>query len=184
VKAYYALKLIAYGLQRRPIVSLLALMACWFASCQLAVALLALDTADRASSLPASSGSMVAYVREGVPRARIAQIEKAIRTRPEVASVRFVPREQGLQRMRSWLGPASPLVQDVDPGILPDAFEITLDRRFADRPDQAAARISAIDGLGDVRYSKGLIALAASSFGRIALVASIVVIVLGLSLPW
>ncbi len=184
MKAYYALKLIAYGLQRRPIVSLLALMACWFASCQLAVALLALDTADRASSLPASSGSMVAYVREGVPRARIAQIEKAIRTRPEVASVRFVPREQGLQRMRSWLGPASPLVQDVDPGILPDAFEITLDRRFADRPDQAAARISAIDGLGDVRYSKGLIALAASSFGRIALVASIVVIVLGLSLPW
>ncbi len=61
IRLYYIFKLILRGLRLRPWGSLLTLIACWFALCELSLLLYAVDIADRASVMPATSGSMIAY---------------------------------------------------------------------------------------------------------------------------
>ncbi|HOM28138.1 MAG TPA: permease-like cell division protein FtsX [Deltaproteobacteria bacterium] len=176
------IRLIGRGVRSHPLGSLLTLGACSFASCLFALALLAVGAAEKAASLPVSSGSMVAYVKEGVPRTRVPEMEKALRSLPQVRSFTFVPREKGLEKMRSWLGRKSPLVEDVDPEILPDAFEITLGREYAHRPEDVSRAVAAIPGIGDVRWRKGLIAVLASSYDDIAAAALALGASLGLTL--
>ena len=174
IRLYYILKLIGRGLRLRPWGSVLTLLACWFALCQLSLVFSAVDIADRASTLPATSGAMVAYIREGTPQAQIAGLEKTIGSREEVARVQFISQEQGLEKMKKWLGSESPLVEDVDPQILPAAFEITLHREYADKAAQGAREISRMTGVNDVRYRKGLIGSIAGSFTQILIGASLI----------
>lgn len=174
IRLYYILKLIARGLRLRPWGSVLTLVACWFALCQLSLVLSAVDLADRASTLPATSGAMVTYLKEGTPQKRIAELEQTLRSRTEISRIQFVSPEHGLEKMRKWLGPGSPLVEDVDPQILPQAFEITLHRDHADRAAQIALELSRLPGVNDVRFRRGLIGSIAGSFTQIVIGASVV----------
>jgi cell division transport system permease protein len=87
--------------------------------------------------------------------------------------VLYIPRQSGLQKMEQWLGQKSPLVEGVDPKILPDAFEITLKREYAHEVDAIALTISKMASVDDVRYRKGLIGSIAGSFSRIVFGASV-----------
>jgi cell division transport system permease protein len=87
--------------------------------------------------------------------------------------VLYIPRQAGLEKMKQWLGAESPLVEGVDPKILPDAFEITLKREFADKVDVIARSIGKSAGVDDVRYRKGLIGSIAGSFSQIVFGASV-----------
>jgi len=174
IRLYYILKLIARGLRLRPWGSILTLVACWFALCQLSLVFLAVGVADRASTLPATSGAMVAYIDDEASQSQIEEIGKAIASREETSRVQFVSKEHGLEKMRTWLGSESPLVEDVDPEILPAAFEITLHREHADKAARFALEISRINGIHDVRYRKGLIGSIAGSFTEILVGASII----------
>ncbi|HQI81922.1 MAG TPA: permease-like cell division protein FtsX [Deltaproteobacteria bacterium] len=169
IRLFYIFKLIARGLRLRPAGSALTLVACWFAMSQLSLAFTVVDIADRLSTMPATSGSMVAYVKEGTPRENVAALGNTLRSRPEVARALFIPRDKGLEKMRKWLGASNPLVEDVDPAILPDAFEITLNREHAHDAPRLAREIAGIDGVSDVRYRTGLIGSIAGSFTRIVI---------------
>jgi cell division transport system permease protein len=184
IRLYYIFKLILRGLRLRPWGSLLTLIACWFALCELSLLLYAVDIADRASVMPATSGSMIAYLREGTSQTRIAELGKTLRAIGEVSHVQFVSRQLGLERMKKWLGPDSSMVEGVDPGILPDAFEITLKREYGPQVDSIAGKVSKIPGLDDVRYHRGLIGYIAGSYTMIALSASLIaaIVVVCLSL--
>ena len=103
IRLYYILKLIARGLRLRPWGSILTLVACWFALCQLSLVFLAVGVADRASTLPATSGAMVAYIDDGASQSQIEEIGKAIASREETSRVQFVSKEHGLEKMRTWL---------------------------------------------------------------------------------
>lgn len=173
IRLYYIFKLIVRGLRLRPLGSVLTLISCWFALCQLSLVIFAVDLADRASTMPATSGAMVAYLDEGVQDKHRAELEQGIRSRREVAQVQFVSQEQGLEKMKKWLGAESSLVEDVDPMILPAAFEITLRREYADRAEWLAHEIKAMNGVSDVRYRKGLIGSIAGSFTRVLIGASV-----------
>lgn len=174
IRFYYILKLIVRGLRLRPWGSALTLVACWFALCQLSLVFFTVALADRASTLPATSGAMVAYLSEGVQGHHVEELEQSIRSRQEVAGIQFISQEKGLEKMKKWLGPESSLVEEVDPRILPAAFEITLRREFADRASQVAREISEMNGVNDVRYRKGLIGSIAGSFTQILVGASAV----------
>jgi len=184
IRIYYIFKLIARGLRLRPWGSLLTLVSCWFALCQLSLIFSTVDLADRASTLPATSGAMVAYIKDGTPQARISELGKTIQSHEEVSRVKFIPREQGLEKMKKWLGDESSLVEGVDPEILPDAFEVTLHRQYADKAPLLAREFSKLPDVDDVRYRKGLIGSIAGSFKQIIIGASaigtIVVICLAL----
>ena len=184
IKIYYIFKLIVRGLRLRPWGSILTLVSCWFALCQLALVLYAVDIADRASMMPATSGSMIAYLREGTPEPRITEIEKTFLAMDEISRVQFIPRQQGLQRMKQWLGPDSSMVEGVDPSILPDAFEITLKTEYGGKVASLAAKVALTPGIDDVRYRKGLIGYIAGSYTSITLAASLVagIVVVCLSL--
>jgi cell division transport system permease protein len=184
IRLYYVFKLIVRGLRLRPWGSILTLIACWFALCQLSLLLYTVDIADRASMMPATSGTMIAYLRDGTSQTHITELEKALRGFTEVSQVQFIPRQLGLERMKKWLGPDSSMVEGVDPGILPDAFEITLKREYSSQVDSIAAKVNKIPGVDDVRYRRGLIGYIAGSYTAIALCASMVaaIVVVCLSL--
>ncbi len=184
IRIYYISKLILRGLRMRPWGSLLTFFACWFALCQLSLVLYTVEVADRASMMPANSGSMIVYLKNGTSGTRISDIEKSIRGYPEIAALKFVPKQAGLEKMKEWLGPDKSLVEGVDASILPDAFEITLKREYGDKAESIAGRIGGIQGVDNVRYHKGLMGYIAGSYRTIALagglVAGLVVICLSL----
>ncbi len=173
IRFYYILKLIVRGLRHRPWGSLLTLIACWFALCQLSVVLYIADVADRISTMPAASASMIAYLKDSTPQSGISELEKKLSSMGAVSKVRYIPRQQGLEKMRQWLGDKSPLVDGVDPGILPDAFEITLKREYADKVGEITLSVGKIPGIEDVRYRKGLVGYIAGSLDTILISASV-----------
>jgi cell division transport system permease protein len=173
IRFYYILKLIMRGLSLRPWGSLLTLVSCWFALCQLSVVFYTVNVADRISTMPATSGSIIVYMKDSASHARITEMEKALRAMGAVSKVLYIPRQAGLEKMKQWLGAESPLVEGVDPRILPDAFEITLKREFADKVDGIARSIGKSAGVDDVRYRKGLIGSIAGSFSQIVFGASV-----------
>ena len=173
IRFYYILKLIMRGLRLRPWGGLLTLVSCWFALCQLSVVFYTVNVADQISAMPATSGSMIVYLKDSTSHARITQMEEALRAMGAVSKVLYIPRQSGLDKMKQWLGAQSPLVEGVDPRILPDAFEITLKREYADKVAVIAQTIGKLAGVGDVRYRKGLIGSIAGSFSRIVFGASV-----------
>ena len=173
IRFYYILKLIMRGLHLRPWGGLLTLVSCWFALCQLSVVFYTVNVADRISTMPATSGSIIAYLEDSTPQPRIAQMEEELRKMGAVSKVQYIPRQSGLDKMTQWLGPDNPLVEGVDPRILPDAFEITLKREYADKVAMIAQTVGKLAGVDDVRYRKGLIGSIAGSFSRIVFGASV-----------
>ncbi len=127
----------------------------------------------RISTMPATSGSIIAYLKDSTSHARITQMEKELRAMGAISKVLYIPRQSGLDKMTQWLGPDSPLVEGVDPRILPDAFEITLKREYADKVAVIASSVGKLAGVDDVRYRKGLIGSIAGSFSRIVFGASV-----------
>jgi cell division transport system permease protein len=184
IRIYYVLKLIMRGLRLRPWGSLLTFFACWFALCQLSLILYAVDIADKAGEMPATSGSMIVYLKNGIPKTRVDEIERNIRSFIEVSQVKFIPRQAGLERMKEWLGPDSSMVEGVDPGILPEAFEINLKKEYSDRVGDIAGKMTRIPGIDDARYHKGLIGYIAGSYKSISLAGSVIagIVVICLSL--
>ncbi|MGD0819463.1 MAG: permease-like cell division protein FtsX [Desulfomonilia bacterium] len=173
IRFYYILKLIVRGLRLRPWGSLFTLIACWFALCQLSFVFYIVDVADRASTMPSTSGSMIAYLKDSTSQVRMNELEKQLRSFESVSKVQFIPRQAGLEKMKQWLGPNNSIVEGVDPQILPDAFEITLKREYADKVREIANTLNALSGVNDVRYRKGLIGYIAGSFSEILIGASV-----------
>jgi len=173
IQVFYILRLIARGLRYRPWGSLLTLVACWFALCQLSVVLYVVDAADTLSSMPAASASLVAYLKDATPGDGVAGLHKKLSSMKEVSKVLFVPRQQGLEKMKRWLGQDSPLVEGVDPQILPDAFEITLKRDHAGQVADLAQSVGRLSGIDNVRYRRGLVGYIAGSMDKILVCASV-----------
>jgi cell division transport system permease protein len=173
IRFYYILKLIMRGLRMRPWGSLLTLVSCWFALCQLSVVFYVVNVADRISTMPATSGSIIAYLKDSTSQSRIAEVAKELHAMSGVSKVLYIPRQSGLDKMKQWLGQQSPLVEGVDPRILPDAFEITLKREYADKVAVIAQTVGNLAGVEDVRYRKGLIGSIAGSFSQIVFGASV-----------
>ncbi|HVN72777.1 MAG TPA: permease-like cell division protein FtsX [Desulfomonilia bacterium] len=173
IRIYYIIKLIMRGLRHRPWGSMLTLIACWFALCQLSFVFYVVDVADRVSSMPSTSSSMIAYLKDSTPQDKIAELEKSLRSIIPISTVQFIPKQEGLEKMKQWLGSDSSLVEGVDPQILPDAFEISLKREYADKVGVIAKTVGSLPGVDDVRYRKGLIGYIAGSFSQIVLGASI-----------
>ena len=173
----YIFKRIGTGLRLRPWGSMLTLMACWFAVCQLFLVLFAVLIANRATLIPGTNSTVMAYLNAPQQQAAVQTIKEKISLIDGVSHVEFIPRGEGLLRMKQWLGPDNPWIDGIDADILPDAFEIKIKTRYTPEIETLAKKVGEIDAIEDVRYSKGLIGYIAGAYHTIVLAGSFIALV-------
>jgi len=156
---------------------MLTLVACWFALSQLVLVLYVVETANRATLMPGTTNSMMAYLVSPLADTRIDAIQDRISVMDEVSRVEYIPRRQGLARMKQWLGPDNPLIDGLDPEVLPDALEIRIRRKHSGEMQSIAAGLLAIEEIEDVRYSRGIIGHIAGSFRIICIVSALITLI-------
>lgn len=179
IRVLSILKLLLRGMRRRPLGTLFTFVAWWFALCQLILVIHAVNLAGEVKEVRGTTSTMIAYLGSSLDtravRARVSLME-------EVRDVVFIPRQEGIERLRQWMGEDNPLVEGLDPDVLPDAFEITLKPLYAGRIDDIARRVRAIPGVEDVRYDRGILGYIADSYHEILAAAAAVALVVVVSL--
>lgn len=173
----YIFKRIGTGLRLRPWGSMLTLMACWFAVCQLFLVLFAVIIANRATLIPGTNSTVMAYLKAPQQQATVQTIKEKISLIDGVSHVEFIPRGEGLLRMKQWLGPDNPWIDGIDADILPDAFEIKIKTSYTGEIETLARKVGEIDAIEDVRYNKGLIGYIAGAYHTIVLAGSFIALV-------
>lgn len=166
----YILRHLARSLSARPASTFLTFLACALAVTQLALTLHTVATVRTASLVPVSATTMMVYLKDKPDAAGRARLQQTIAALGGVARVEFIPCTQGLERMRAWLGPDNPLVADLDPEVLPDAFAVTLKTESVNQAAAIAARLTGLPGVEDVRYNRGLMGHLAGSYAHIRVV--------------
>ncbi|HOO38662.1 MAG TPA: permease-like cell division protein FtsX [Deltaproteobacteria bacterium] len=173
----YIFKRIGTGLRLRPWGSMLTLMACWFAVCQLFLVLFAVIIANRATLIPGTNSTVMAYLKAPQQQAAVQTIKEKLSLIDGVSHVEFIPRGEGLLRMKQWLGPDNPWIDGIDADILPDAFEIKIKTSYTGEIETLARKVGEIDAIEDVRYNKGLIGYIAGAYHTIVLAGSFIALV-------
>ncbi len=152
------------ALTMRPWSMLLTLLAFSLVGTLLALTLYAVDMARTAALVPVSARSMMAYVKGRPSKQAIERVRQDLARLPGIERVVFIPRTEGLARMKNWLGEDNPLVADLEADVLPDAFEVRLDRNHLDQARTLAVRIGHLPEIEDVRYNQGLMGHLAGSY--------------------
>jgi len=152
------------ALTLRPLSVFLTLLACSLAGTLLALSVYAVDLARTASLVPVSASSMMVYIKGRPTTEAIERLRQDLASLPGIERIIFIPRAEGLKRMRHWLGADNPLVADLEADELPDAFEVRLDPNHMDQAQTLAVRIGHLAAIEDVRYNQGLMGHLAGSY--------------------
>ena len=182
----YIFKRIATGMRLRPWGTFFTLIACWFAVCQLLFVLFAVIIANRATLIPGTNSTVMAYLEGTQQQPTIQAIQEKISLLDGVSQVEFIARGEGLLRMKQWLGSDNPWIEGLDADILPDAFEIKIKTNYVGEVENLVRNLHNIGTIEDVRYNKGLIGYIAGAYHTILLagffIALVVVVCLGMVL--
>jgi cell division transport system permease protein len=182
----YIFKRIATGMRLRPWGSLFTLTACWFAVCQLLFVLFAILIANRATLIPGTNSTVMAYLKGTQQQATIQAVQEEIALLDGVSHVEFIPRGEGLLRMKQWLGSDNPWIEGLEADILPDAFEVKIKASYVSEIETLVRTLRTISSIEDVRYNKGIIGYIAGAYHTILLagffIALVVVVCLGMVL--
>ncbi len=95
---------------------------------------------------------MVVYLDDGADDAVAQRISGVLAELPAVERVRYVPRGEALERLRSALGDRDDVVEAIDPGMLPASLEVTLASGVRDvaAAHPVVARLEATAGVEEV----------------------------------
>jgi len=148
----------------RPLSGFLTLLACSLAGTLLALTVYGVDLARTATLVPVSASSMMVYIKGRPSAEAIERMRQDLSSLPGIERIIFIPRAEGLKRMRQWLGPDNPLVADLEADELPDALEVRLNPNHMDQAQTLAARIAYLPEIEDVRYNQGLMGHLAGSY--------------------
>ena len=167
VRLFYICKRIATGIHLRPWGSFLTLVACWFALFQLAIVFCTVTLAGRAALMPGTSSTVMAYLRGNQQQSAIESIRERILVMEGVARASYIPRGEGLERMKQWLGDDNPMIEGLEPEILPDAFEIKVKPSYAANIETLVQELRRIPAIDDVRCDRGLVGIIAGAYHSI-----------------
>jgi cell division transport system permease protein len=148
----------------RPLSGFLTLLACILSGTLLALTVYVVDLARTATLVPVSASSMMVFIKGRPSAEAIERLGRDLASLPGIERIVFIPRAEGLKRMRQWLGSDNPLVADLEADLLPDAFEVRLDKRHLDGAQALAGRIRLLAQVEDVRYNQGLMGHLAGSY--------------------
>jgi cell division transport system permease protein len=182
IRVFYILRLLVRGMRRRPLGSLFTLVAWWFALCQLILVFHTVTLARQVKDVRGTTSTMIAYLAGTPQKGAIEEIRWRVAAMEEVGDVVFIPRQEGLERLRQWMGAGNPLIDGLDPAVLPDAFEVTVKPLFAGRIEGIVKRVQAIHGVEDVRYDRGILGYIAEAYQSILLAGGAVTLVVIVSL--
>ncbi len=184
VRLFYICKRIATGVHLRPWGSFLTLVACWFALFQLAFVFCTITLAERAALMPGANSTVMAYLKGDQQQSTIESIKERILAMEGVSRAGFISRGEGFERMKQWLGDDNPMIQGLDPEILPDAFEIRVKPSYAGNIETLTKELREIPAVDDVRCDRGLVGMIAGAYHSIVFagisLALVVVVCLGL----
>lgn len=182
IRWLYILKLFLRGIYRRPWGSLFTFVAWWFALCQLIVVFHTVTIAMQVKMIRGTTSTMIAYLSSSQPGDPVEAIKGKIAAMNGVESVVFIPRQAGLERLKGWLGNDSPLIEGVDSGILPDAFEINVKPSYAGKIDSLVYKLRSIPGIEDVRYDRGILGYIADAYQTILISGAVIALIVIASL--
>jgi cell division transport system permease protein len=99
---------------------------------------------------------MSVYLKEGLTEHEKDFIEHRLKTEPGVKKVSFLSRTEALQLFKKELKGQDALIQGLVENPLPDSYEVTIDRRYADtdRLEAMAGKFAEYRGVEDVSYGK------------------------------
>jgi cell division transport system permease protein len=183
IRVFYILKLLFRGMRRRPLGTLFTFVAWWFALCQLILVFHTVTVARHVKDIRGTTSTMIAYLENG-SSAGVQSIRGRIAAMEEVDDVAYIPRQAGLERLKQWMGEGNPLIDGLDPDVLPDAFEITVKPLFSGRIKDISKRVRAIPGVEDVRYDQGILGYIADSYQEILAAGGAIALVVIVSLSF
>ncbi|MBN2299317.1 MAG: hypothetical protein JXM72_12025 [Deltaproteobacteria bacterium] len=167
VRLLYIFKRIATGVHLRPWGSFFTLIACWFALSQLSVVICTVNLAGRAALIPGTNSTVMAYLRGDQQQSTILSLQERLLVMEGVSRVSYIPRDEGLIRMKQWLGCENPLIEGLDPEILPDAFEIGVKPSYVGKMETLMEKLREIPSIEDVRCHKGILGRIAGAYHSI-----------------
>ncbi len=126
---------------------------------------------------------MSVYLKDGLTQRERDYLLDRIKNEPGVMKAVYLSKDQALELFKKELKGQEALVQGLGENPLPDSFELTIDRNYAD-PNRIAAiakNISASPGVEDVSYAKQGAALIAALYRLLAYGGTSLAILLGVS---
>jgi cell division transport system permease protein len=99
---------------------------------------------------------IMAYLKPGVTKEKISDIGKQIQRTAGVRDVRFISRQEAMERFRVQMKEQASLLENLKENPLPDAFEIGIAESFQkwENFEALAARIQTFPEVGEVEYGK------------------------------
>jgi len=167
VRLFYIYKRIVKGISLRPWGSFLTLIACWFAVFQLSFVLYTVTLAGKATLIPGTNSTVMAYLEGSLQESAVQSLKERLVVLEGVSRVSYISRDDGLLRMKQWLGAENPLIEGLDPMILPDAFEIRVKPSYASKIETLIKNLREIPAIEDIRCHKGLVGIIAGSYHTI-----------------
>ena len=119
----FALRQALINIRRHGIMSLAATSTVAVALCIIGAAGLFLLNVNRWTRTVVGEAEVYVYAKQGLPRADALALQQKIRSLPQVASARFVPREDAYRDLQEKLGRRSDLFERL-PNPLPDAIHV------------------------------------------------------------
>ncbi len=99
---------------------------------------------------------IMAYLKPGVTKEKISDIGKQIQRTAGVRDVRFISRQEAMERLRVSMKEQASLLDNLKENPLPDSFEIGIAESFQkwENFEALAARIQTFPEVGEVEYGK------------------------------
>jgi cell division transport system permease protein len=154
--APYALKLALQSLRKDKWINLLSMLTIFAGLFIISLSFFIFYNVEIATRNLPEMFSMVIYLDDGFPREGVDGMIASLRSRREVASVRFISKEDAFRELKATLRNSQYVLEGIDQNPLPDSLEVKLRkeamgsepvRRFADE-------IKKIPGVSEVEFGE------------------------------
>lgn len=151
--AYFIEKALT-GMRNALIVNILAALTIALSLTLLGLFLVVLINANRLAERWSNRMEVVAYIKEGISKERLAGIEEEIKNLPEVRDVRFVSKEEALVSLKKELAEDSSILDGLDGNPLPASFFVSLKEGFQNSAGikGATGKLKEMTSIEEVQY--------------------------------
>ncbi len=154
--APYALKLAVQSLLKEKWINLLSVMTIAAGLIIISLSFLVLYNVDAATKKLPEKFSMTIYLDNGLQKDKLGLIMNSLREKKAVLSVRYIPKDEAMKELRSYLKNSDYILEGLEENPLPDSLEIKLKQEAAETgtAQQLAREALKIKGVTEVDYGE------------------------------
>jgi len=171
------------GLRANSLVNLLAVGTISMAMLIVGFFLLAFINLQGAMNVMGDRLGMSVYLKDGLSSQERDFLQLRLKSEPGVKQASFLPKAEALALFRKELKGQETLLQGLGENPLPDSFEVSIDRSYAqtERLETMARRFSLLPGVEDVSYGREGARLLAALFKLVTYGGGSLAVLLGVS---